>query len=106
MSLLTEIALAVAGLSLAAVYVYWMVVAWQRVIHDDGPLPVFNMIKMRQLSPEGLAAVANAANLAPAVRRCMFCRSKEQCRAWCASGKQGERPAYCPNDGLFEQMHA
>jgi len=103
MNLLLGIALAAVGLSLAAALAFGLVTAWRRVMHDDGPLPLFGMIKRRVLTPEGLKCVANAAILAPAVRRCACCGSKEQCRAWLATGRRGGYPAYCPNGALFEQ---
>jgi len=103
MSLLFGITLAASGFLLAAVFGYGLVTAWRRAMHDDGPLPLFGMIKRRRLTPEGLETVANAEILAPAVRRCTFCGSKEQCRTWLASGQQGGYPAFCANSGLFEQ---
>lgn len=103
MSPLLGIALGVASLLLAAALVFGLVTAFRRVMHDDGPLPLFDMIKRRPLSPEGHECVANAGFLAPAVRRCAFCGSKEQCRAWLASARQEDYPTFCPNAGLFER---
>lgn len=103
MSPLLGIALAVAGLLLAAALIYGLATAWRRALHDDARLPFFGMIERHGTTREELAAVVSFENLALAVRRCTFCGSKEQCRAWLASGRQDGYPASCPNAGLFNQ---
>jgi hypothetical protein len=103
MSLLLGIALTVAGLLLTAALVFGLVTAYRRALHDDARLPFFGMIERHGTTPEGLAAVVSFENLALAVRRCAFCGSKEQCRAWLTSGRQQDYPAFCPNAGLFER---
>ena len=104
MSLLIGITLAVVALSLGAAFVYLLVVAWRIALHDDAPLPLFGMIRRLGTTPQGLEAVVSTENLALAARRCTFCGSKEQCRAWLASGRQDGGPAYCPNSALLEQL--
>lgn len=103
MSPLLGIALAVTLLSLAAALVYGLATVWRRAMHDDAPLPLFGMIERHGTTRQGLEAVVSAGNLALAARRCAFCGSKEQCRAWLASGRQEDYPAFCPNAGLFER---
>lgn len=105
MSPLLGIALAAAGLSLAAAFAYGLVMAWRRAMHDDAPLPLFGMIERHGTTSEGFEAVVSAENLALAARRCAFCGSKEQCRAWLASGQQDGYPTFCPNARFFEQVN-
>ena len=105
MSTLLGIALAVAGLLLATALAYGLATAWRRVMHDDAPLPLFGMIKRHGTTPEGIEAVVSAEKLTLAARRCAFCGSKEQCRAWLASGQQDGYPTFCPNARFFEQVN-
>jgi hypothetical protein len=38
---------------------------------------------------------------AVATRTCVFCRSKEECDAWLASGRTEGFEAFCPNAGYI-----
>ena len=104
MSPLLGIALAVAGLLLAAALIYGLAKAWRRALHDDARLPFFDMIERHGTTREELAAVLSFENLALAVRRCTFCGSKEQCRARLAARSAAVPPANCPNVRFFDEF--
>jgi hypothetical protein len=43
---------------------------------------------------------------AHAVRRCVFCKAKNECDAWLASGRQEGFQEFCPNAWYIERRAA
>ena len=77
-------------------------IAWRRVMQDEGPLPIFDMLRRRGLAAEWLEKAGGATAAAHAVRRCALCGSRQECRQRAAAGMPA--PADCPNTGLFAQL--
>ena len=98
MSSVLGVALAAVALLLTVALAYAMLVAWRRVMDEEGRVPLFTLLDRRP--PEGREGIG-CETLALAARRCAFCGHKQECRAWVAAGKSESCPPYCPNAGIF-----
>lgn len=75
---------------------YALAHAWRRVMRDDAPLPIYGMLKRRNVQPADESAMVA---LAQAARRCAFCSLGEECRRRVAAGEPA--PVDCPNADLW-----
>ena len=91
--------LGVALAALAVVLGFAFLARWQRIMRNDGPLPLFPLLARRKTAPD--RKDLDTGTLALAARRCAFCGRKQECRAWLASGQSGRCPPYCPNASVL-----
>ena len=71
--------------------------AWRRVGARDADLQMWRIMTRRGIVPDRVTQ----ADLARAVRRCVFCPSIEQCDRWLAQNEQDGLEDFCPNATLL-----
>jgi hypothetical protein len=81
---------------------YALALAWQHVLGDTGPLPLYDMIRRHGLTTGEATDELGLQRLAYAARRCAFCSYGAQCQQRAAAGEPA--PASCPNLGLFAYL--
>jgi len=101
---MTPLSVLLAALLLAAVaaVAYGLAAAWQRVLADGDPLPLYGMLRHQGLTPGEATDELGVQRLAYAARRCAFCAYGAQCQRRIAAGEG--TPAGCPNLGLFVSL--
>lgn len=104
MNTLSELGVAVLGLSLFAIAlsVPALLRAFRRVITVESPSPLGRIMKRWGLSPE--SAAGREYELAMAASRCGSCKSIDRCRAWLAAGGREGAEAFCPNAPFFREL--
>jgi hypothetical protein len=102
MDLLTTNVLAAVVLATVAGLAYVLALAWQHVLGDTGPLPLYDMIRRHGLTAGEATDELGLQRLAYAARRCAFCSDGGQCQRRMAAGEPA--PAGCPNLGLFAYL--
>jgi hypothetical protein len=101
-TLVTGVAIvAVLGL-IAAVAAPALVLAWRRVMGQEGPLRLAQALRRRALAPEDATGQERA--FAVAARRCALCSSVEECDAWLATGAREGSEHFCPNATFLENL--
>lgn len=93
-----------AWLGILAVVAWGVVSGWRRQLADDGPLPLYRLLARSGVSAMQAEAALGIEDLARATRSCALCASRTTCDSGLTGGWLGERPAACPNAGLFERL--
>ena len=102
MDIVTGIVLFAMLALVAAVALPALVLAWRRVMHQEGPLRLAQAMRRHALKPEDAAGQERA--FAVAARRCALCSSPEECDAWLATGAREGSEAFCPNATFLENL--
>lgn len=89
----------IAGLAAAAaLLVYALAKAWQKVARKADAPPLLDLLAARETGQEE----PSAESMAVALRRCTFCSAGEQCQQKLAAGQP--IPDYCPNAGFLASL--
>lgn len=99
MSPFLTVLIAVVLLAAVAAVAFGLASAWQHVLADTQPVPLYGMLKHQGLSLGEAGEALGVQRLAYAVRRCVNCTYGAQCQQRVAAGEPA--PSYCPNAGLF-----
>jgi hypothetical protein len=94
--------LSVTFLALIVLVGYGLANAWQHVMRDKAPLPLYGMLRHEGFTAREAGDELGVEALAHAARRCAFCNQGAECRQRVAAG-QGA-PAGCPNTALFARL--
>lgn len=92
------------ALALAVAVVYAVALGCARILGDEGPLPLDEILSRRGVAPRDLQGEMLAQEAAAAGRRCALCASKQACRAWLASCQRNGHARFCPNAGFLERV--
>lgn len=76
---------------------------WRRLTAREGDLQIWRALQRSGLGTEDTAG--HEAKLAHAVRRCVMCRSIDECDHWLAAGSREGLEHFCPNATFFAQLH-
>ena len=83
---------------------YIAVVAWRGGWSDSRPVLLGELLRSQGEGVARLAIAPGGHGFALAVRRCLDCEAKVQCRAWLDSGKREGYEVFCPNAGFVERL--
>jgi hypothetical protein len=100
MSATTVLAIGLSALAASLVF-YWLATATRRMLRDDGPLRLAQVLRARKLSlpyPRGDAETLAAAH---AVRRCVSCAEHRRCDVAIAERDWKRLDDFCPNAGTI-----
>lgn len=103
---LVTVLIGAAWLGILAVVGWGVVTGWRRQLADDGPLPLFRLLERAGVSAAQARTVLGVQDLAHATRSCALCASRTACEIGVAQKWLDERPAGCPNAGLFDRLSA
>jgi len=92
---IAQATLAVALLAIIATMLWALLAGLGRFLKDDGPLPFYGMIERQGLTLRQVEEAVGMDNLAHAVRRCMFCAARPDCKRQAA--------VCCPNEPLLRR---
>lgn len=84
--------------------VYAAVVLGRRMLHDEGPLRLNEVLRRHGLGFPDLGTHGAAYEAALAVRRCVACSRKADCDRWLAAGGGDGFEAFCPNAGYIARL--
>lgn len=84
------------GLLVFAAFLYALLNAAWRMLHDNGRLRLEQMLCRRGVKL-AVAGEQSPYDAALAARRCVGCADKARCDAWLASGRREGFEAFCPN---------
>ena len=93
-----------ASVGVAAFLVWNVLACLQRARSQDADLPFFGMLARRGVTVAQAEEAAGIPEVSRAVRRCVFCRSNEACRAELAGSQSASHDHDCPNAGLIERV--
>ena len=83
---------------------YIVLMTWRRGWSDSRPVLLGELLRSQGEGVARLAIAPGGHGFALAVRRCLDCEAKVQCRAWLDSGKREGYEAFCPNAGFVARM--
>jgi hypothetical protein len=75
---------------------------WRRLTAREGDLQIWHALRRSGLSSHDTAG--HDAKLANAVRRCVMCRSIDECDHWLASHSREGLEHFCPNASFFAEL--
>ena len=95
---------AILGGALLAVITVAAVVAaeWRNI--PEGPVPLYEMLRRQGDDAAGLALASGSRDFAVALKRCVGCSAREECRSWLDSGRREGFDRFCPNAGYVSAM--
>ena len=70
----------------------------------EGPLPLYEMLLRQNSRAADMAIASGGRDFALAVRRCVSCSARTQCRGWLESGKRDGFEEFCSNAGYISRM--
>lgn len=94
METIVQATVAVAWLAIAAILLWSVVEGTRRALKDDGPLPIFALLERRGLTIRQVEEAVGMNELARAVRRCVHCASRSDCRP---------DAVFCPNEPILRR---
>ena len=104
MSYLESIAV-LGGITLVVILVVAVVMAqWHGAA--AGPLPLYEMLRRQNPRAATMAIASGSRDFAIAVRQCVTCTARTQCRAWLDSGEREGFDAFCGNSGYLSRMRS
>ena len=71
-----------------------------------GPLPLYEMLVRQSPRAAGMAIASGNRDFALAVRQCVTCSARTQCRAWLDSGRSDGFDEFCANAGYVARMRS
>ena len=71
-----------------------------------GPLPLYEMLVRQDPRAATKALASGSRDFAVAVRQCVGCSARAQCRAWLDSGSRDGFDEFCANAGYVARMRA
>ena len=104
MTLLESVAV-LAGTFLAVTIIGAVVLAQWRGV-PAGPLPLYEMLRRQNPRAATMAVASGSRDFALAVRQCVTCSARTQCRGWLDSGKREGFDEFCKNAGYVSRMRA
>ena len=69
-----------------------------------GPLPLYEILVRQSPRAAGMALASGGRDFALAVRQCVTCKARTQCRAWLDSGRRDGFEEFCANEGYVSRM--
>lgn len=96
---LTAITLAVA---VAAFFAYAFITGARRMLRDDGPLRLGQVLRARGLPLPNAGSPLEVAAAAQATRRCLACSEQHRCDIAIAERDWDRLAEICPNHGYIE----
>ena len=71
-----------------------------------GPLPLYEMLVRQSPRAAGMALASGSRDFALAVRQCVTCKARTQCRTWLDLGKRDGFDEFCANAGYVSRMRS
>ena len=96
--------LAILGGTLLAVIAVAAVVAAQWRNLPEGPVPLYEMLRRQSNEAAGLALASGSRDFAVALKRCVGCSAREECRSWLDSGRREGFDKFCANASYVSAM--
>ena len=100
MSATTVLAIGLSALAASLVF-YWLAKAARRMLRDEGPLRLAQVLRARKLSLPNPRSNAETLAAAHAVRRCAACAEHRRCDIAIAERDWKRLEAFCPNTGYI-----
>ena len=70
----------------------------------DGPVPLYEMLRRQSDRAAGMAIASGSRDFAFAIRRCVGCAARSECRAWLDSGRREGFEKFCANADYVSLM--
>lgn len=71
-----------------------------------GPLPLYEMLRKQSDRAAGMALASGSRDFAVAVRQCLACNAKRECRSWLESDSREGFDRFCANAAYVQNMRS
>lgn len=94
------------GGTLVAVIAVAAIVAAQWREIPPGPVPLYEMLRRQSDRAAVMAIASGSRDFASAVRQCVGCAARAECRAWLDSGNRAGFEDFCANAAYVSRMRS